>query len=125
MECPYCQAGEPSVWDGVLSHYAHPGPNDKLKMCEHPWRERCRGCSAEGTAYPVLLCETCRQTAARDQLRAEVQRLSESGEASFELGYDQAIQEIRDHFAKVSNGYVVAVIEKIWKISFDRRRKIS
>jgi len=43
--CPHCEAGEPSVWDDVLSHYAHPA-GTKLKMCHHPWRERCRRCSA-------------------------------------------------------------------------------
>ena len=45
--CPHCQAGDPSVWDGVLFHYAHPAPNDKLKFCHEPWRERCRACSAD------------------------------------------------------------------------------
>lgn len=32
----------------------------------------------------------------------------------FVQGYDQAVREIRDHFAKMGNGYVVAVIEEIW-----------
>ena len=45
VSCPHCLAGEPSVWDGVLFHYAHPA-GDKLKMCHEPWRERCRRCSA-------------------------------------------------------------------------------
>ena len=43
--CPYCLAGEPSVWDDVLFHYAHPD-GAKLKFCHEPWRERCRRCSA-------------------------------------------------------------------------------
>lgn len=44
--CPHCAAGEPSVWDDVLQHYAHPdGP--KLKVCHSPWRERCRTCSVD------------------------------------------------------------------------------
>lgn len=43
--CPHCQAGEPSVWDDVLFHYAHPS-GTKLKFCHDPWRERCRRCSA-------------------------------------------------------------------------------
>lgn len=43
--CPHCRAGEPSVWDGVFDHYAHPAGGDKLKFCEDPWRERCRRCS--------------------------------------------------------------------------------
>ena len=46
--CPHCLAGEASVWDGVLFHYAHPdGPDGtKLKFCDDPWRERCLRCSA-------------------------------------------------------------------------------
>lgn len=44
--CPHCLAGEPSVWDDVLSHYAHPD-GGKLKMCHDPWRVRCRRCSAD------------------------------------------------------------------------------
>jgi len=45
VRCPHCLAGDPSVWDDVLFHYAHPA-GDKLKMCHEPWRERCRRCSA-------------------------------------------------------------------------------
>lgn len=46
--CPHCAAGEPSVWDDVLFHYAHPHPDsNKLKFCHEPWRERCRRCSAD------------------------------------------------------------------------------
>jgi len=49
VTCPHCTAGEPSVWDDVLFHYAHPHlAGDKLKFCHEPWRERCRRCS--GTA---------------------------------------------------------------------------
>lgn len=49
--CPHCQAGEPSVWDDVLFHYAHPHVDgDKLKFCHEPWRERCRRCSASAGA---------------------------------------------------------------------------
>ena len=44
--CPHCRAGEPSVWDDVLFHYAHPA-GSKLKMCHSPWRSRCRRCSAD------------------------------------------------------------------------------
>ena len=60
-KCPHCRAGEPSVWDGVLFHYAHPAESDKLKMCVNPWRHRCCHCSAGGIAYPVLLCAACQQ----------------------------------------------------------------
>jgi len=45
VRCPHCLAGDPSVWDDVLFHYAHPA-GDKLKMCHEPWRERCHRCSA-------------------------------------------------------------------------------
>lgn len=40
--CPHCEAGEASVWDGVLECYAHPDPEHpgKLKMCEQPWHMR-------------------------------------------------------------------------------------
>lgn len=48
MTCRHCTAREPSVWDDVLWHYAHPhsDPN-RLTFCESPWRERCRECSAD------------------------------------------------------------------------------
>lgn len=39
MQCPHCAAGEPSVWDDVLEHFAHP-TGSQLKMCHEPWRER-------------------------------------------------------------------------------------
>jgi Zn finger protein HypA/HybF involved in hydrogenase expression len=48
VPCPHCQAGEPSVWDGELFHYAHPD-GVKLKMCHYPWRARCLHCSADVT----------------------------------------------------------------------------
>lgn len=48
LVCPHCRASEPSVWDDVLFHYAHPDPaSDKLKFCHAPWRERCRCCSRD------------------------------------------------------------------------------
>lgn len=37
-DCPHCRAGEARVWDPVLSHYAHPAGDHKLKMCHTPWR---------------------------------------------------------------------------------------
>lgn len=46
LVCPHCLAGEPSVWDDVLDHYAHPA-GDKLHYCHRPWRDRCRRCSAD------------------------------------------------------------------------------
>ena len=53
--CPHCRAGEPSVWDGTLSHYAHPD-GSKLKMCHSPWRDRCRRCSADVAHPGALFC---------------------------------------------------------------------
>lgn len=48
LQCPHCAAGEPSVWDHVLDHFAHPHPDrGKLKFCHNPWRARCRRCSAD------------------------------------------------------------------------------
>lgn len=78
--------------------------------------------------------------AEREQLRAEVARLERAlvaayteietikadrdrlakqypllGEAQFDLGYDQAVCEIRDHFKKASwQNNIAAEIEKIW-----------
>jgi len=40
VTCPHCLAGEPSIWDGVLFHYAHPADGDKFKLCHDPWRDR-------------------------------------------------------------------------------------
>lgn len=45
---------------------------------------------------------------------ADRDRLSKLGDTMFVEGYDQAVREIRDHFAKVDNGFIVAVIEQIW-----------
>ena len=64
----------------------------------------------------------------REKLRTEVARLEHSlmaahldietltklGDALFIEGYDQAIGEIRNHFAKVKETEIVAEIEKIW-----------
>jgi hypothetical protein len=44
----------------------------------------------------------------------EVDRHAKIVDLAFEKGYDQAVREIRDHFKKVENGYIVAVIEQIW-----------
>ena len=46
LVCPHCVAGEPSVWDDVFDHYAHPA-GDKLRFCHRPWRDRCRRCSGD------------------------------------------------------------------------------
>lgn len=56
------------------------------------------------------------QSEERDQLRAENQRLSKLGDAMFVGGYDQAVREIRDHFAK-GQPEVAREIEKIWQRS--------
>lgn len=47
LVCPHCVAGEPSVWDDVFDHFAHPAAGNKLSFCHRPWRERCRRCSAD------------------------------------------------------------------------------
>lgn len=54
--------------------------------------------------------------AERAQLRAEVDRLSKTLAAyeATDLGYDQAVREIRDHFKKRGDGEVVKEIEAIW-----------
>ena len=50
-------------------------------------------------------------SADRDRLRAEA---AQRGNAMFVEGYDQAVREIRDHFAKQRQPKVIAEIEKIW-----------
>jgi len=50
----------------------------------------------------------------RARLQAEVDRMTKIGDALFVEGYDQAVREIRDHFAKAKDIEVVAEIEKIW-----------
>lgn len=59
MTCPHCTAKEPSVWDDVLSHFAHPHVDGtKLKFCHDPWRDRCRGCSSD-VADGDRFCASC------------------------------------------------------------------
>jgi len=53
--CPHCKAGEPSIWDGELFHYAHPA-GSKLKACHSPWRPRCLRCSAVVTQANEEFC---------------------------------------------------------------------
>lgn len=60
--CPHCAAGEPSVWDADLFHYAHPS-GDKLKFCHSPWRERCRCCSADVGACACIQTEPTKDVA--------------------------------------------------------------
>lgn len=54
--CPHCVAGEPSIWDDVLFHYAHPG-GEKLKLCHSPWRARCLRCSADVANLDLFCAE--------------------------------------------------------------------
>jgi hypothetical protein len=63
------------------------------------------------------------QTTERNFLRAEVRRLSAKVDAAFAEGYDQAVQEVRGHFAGRRD--VVAEIEEIWKISLRGRSTTS
>ena len=53
--CPHCLAGEPSMWDDVLFHFAHPA-GKRLKMCHSPWRARCLRCSADVEAPYDMFC---------------------------------------------------------------------
>jgi hypothetical protein len=48
------------------------------------------------------------------QITAEVDAASPQTEDSFERGYDQAVQEIRDHFAKAGSKAVAVDIDRIW-----------
>ena len=57
------------------------------------------------------------QNAERERLRSEVAWLTKEVEAAFGKGYDQAVHEIRTHFAKAGDHSVVHVIDSIWKIS--------
>lgn len=54
-------------------------------------------------------------TAERDYLRAENDRLKKIRNTMFGEGYDQAVEEIRDHFAKRENTEVIAEIDLIWR----------
>jgi len=47
-------------------------------------------------------------------IKADRDRLAGCGDASFVAGYDQAVLEIRDHFAKAGDHAVVNVIEATW-----------
>jgi hypothetical protein len=51
--------------------------------------------------------------------------LQKDAQEDFEKGYDQAVREIRDHFAKVGDHGVVHVIESIWKIVFEKKARTS
>lgn len=53
-------------------------------------------------------------SAERDLYRTEVERLKKIGDTMFVEGYDQAVEEIRDHFRKAKQPEVVAEVEKIW-----------
>lgn len=66
------------------------------------------------TALVASYTEVQAATAERDLLRVEVDRLKQIGDTMFIEGYDQAVEEIRDHFAKQKQIEVVAEIEKIW-----------
>lgn len=45
---------------------------------------------------------------------AEIARLKASADEQFSQGYDQAVREIRDHFAQAKAVDTVGEIEKIW-----------
>lgn len=56
----------------------------------------------------------------RARLRAEIDQLTKIGDLMFQKGYDQAVREIRDHFAKAGDHGLVHVIETIWKVAFEK-----
>ncbi len=47
-------------------------------------------------------------------VKAERDRFFKLGDSLFVEGYNQAVCEIRDHFAKAKNTEVIAEIEKLW-----------
>ena len=47
-------------------------------------------------------------------VKADRDRLATLGDAMFVEGYDQAVREIRDHFAKGKETEIITEIEKIW-----------
>jgi len=53
-------------------------------------------------------------SAERDRLGAEANRLKKIVDTTFVEGYDQAVHEIRDHFAKAKQPEVARQIETIW-----------
>jgi hypothetical protein len=61
-----------------------------------------------------LACSLVAALTEIEVLKTERDQLSASADRTFAKGYDQAVHEIRDHFAKVHNGYIVSVIEEIW-----------
>ena len=53
-------------------------------------------------------------SAERDFYRTEADRLKKIGETMFVEGYDQAVEQIRDHFRTAKQPEVVAEVEKLW-----------
>ena len=49
-----------------------------------------------------------------ERLRSEVVRLTQAANTMFAMGYDQAAKEIRDHFSKIDQPAIAAMIEAIW-----------
>jgi hypothetical protein len=52
--------------------------------------------------------------AEREKLRAEIMTLERAVQRVHERGYDQAVREIRNHFANASRPEVAAEIDKIF-----------
>lgn len=101
----------------VLSIESANGERDKLRAQVERLE---RALAAAYTDVSVLTAERDHLRVLADDaevLRAEgfrLRKITDEADAAFEKGHDQAVHEIRDHFAKVDNGYVVAVIEMIW-----------
>ena len=49
-----------------------------------------------------------------DRLRSEVVRLTQAANTMFAMGYDQAVKEIREHFVKIEQPAIAAMIEANW-----------
>ena len=83
-------------------------PTTAATLAQHEEREQLR---AENLRLSRALVAAYTDV---EVLKAEGGRLSSLADTRFVEGYDQAVREIRDHFTKVENGYIVAVIEEIW-----------
>ena len=54
------------------------------------------------------------RNAEHERLRSEVVRLTQAANEVFARGYAQAAREIRDHFSKIDQPSIAAMIEALW-----------
>jgi hypothetical protein len=86
-------------------------PTTAAVMASNDEREQLRdGVSRLERALVAAYTEIDAVKADRDRLNL----ISKRGDTMFVEGYNQAVREIRDHFAKAKEAEVVAEIEKIW-----------